>query len=243
MVFRVTVAPHYATSERRRRIVAASGGRIGRVHDAPAVPLPGVHRMDPAGRADVLATIVAAFAADPLLRWVWPEEERYAGCAPLFFGLLLDLRHAGGEVWVADEGAAVAMWDPPGGLYAKPATDPWPALQAHFCPAERERWRIVDAALALPPETPAHWYLGVLAAGPQHRGRGLGSAVVDPVLGAADRTGTPAYLETMSERNLTFYGRLGFAVHRVVDLPEGGPRCWALRRDPQPVARPKSRDD
>ena len=40
----------------------------------------------------------------------------------------------------------------------------------------------------------------------------------------------------MSERNLSFYARPGFAVDRVVRLPDGGPRCELLRRDAQPWA-------
>jgi hypothetical protein len=51
-------------------------------------------------RDRALESVVAAFAVDPLLRWVWPQDERYDACAPAFFGLLLDLRLASGEVWV-----------------------------------------------------------------------------------------------------------------------------------------------
>ena len=54
-----------------------------------------------------LSTVLDAFVVDPLLRWVWPSDERYAACAPVFFGALLDLRLASGEVWVADGGDAV----------------------------------------------------------------------------------------------------------------------------------------
>lgn len=195
--------------------------------------LPGVRRLALSERDRALAAVVAAFVRDPLLRWVWPPDERYAGCAPSFFGLLLDLRLGGGEVWAADGGAAVAMWDPPGGLYATPAQDPWPGLHATFDQPERDRWAAFDAAMAVPAGVPPYWYLGVLATDPAHQGRGLGSAVLGPVLAAADRTGTAAYLETMSEANVGFYARLGFAVDREVDLSEGGPRCWLLRREPQ----------
>jgi len=87
---------------------------------------PDVRRLEPSERDLALASVVAAFATDPLVRWVWPDDGRYAACAPPFFGLLLDLRRAGGEAWAAGGGAAVAMWDPPGGLYTAPAADPWP---------------------------------------------------------------------------------------------------------------------
>jgi ribosomal protein S18 acetylase RimI-like enzyme len=198
----------------------------------PARLAPEVRRLAPAERQCALSTVVEAFATDPLLRWVWPEDERYAACAPSFFGLLLDLRLAGGEVWTTEDCRAVAMWDPPGGLYATPGEDPWPPLQATFTAAERARWSAFDGAVAVPAGTPPYWYLGVLATAPGHQGTGLGSAVTAPVLAAADRAGQQAWLETMSERNLAFYDRLGFMVEREVDLPDGGPRCWLMRRDP-----------
>ena len=192
-----------------------------------------MRRLEPAHQARALASVVEAFAVDPALRWVWPEDTRYAGCATAFFGLLLDLRRQGGEVWAARGGAAVAMWDPPGGLYSAPAVDPWPALQDSFTRTERARWAMFDAALAVPPGVPAYWYLGVLATSPDQQGQGLGERVLEPVLDSADRTGTAAWLETMSERNVGFYARRGFEVAREVDLPDGGPRCWLMYREPR----------
>lgn len=198
----------------------------------PPARVPEVRRLEPAERDRALRTVVAAFATDPLLRWVWPADERYDACAPAFFGLLLDLRRVGGEVWTADGGDAVAMWNPPGGLYSTPAEDPWPALHASHTELERQRWATVEAAVSVPAEAGPHWYLGVLATAPERQRRGLAAAVLAPMLAAADRTGVPAYLETMSQGNLGFYARLGFTVDTEVDLPDGGPRCWLLRRDP-----------
>jgi GNAT superfamily N-acetyltransferase len=176
--------------------------------------------------------VVAAFAVDPLLRWVWPEDERYAGCARLFFGLLLDLRLEAGEVWTADDGDAVAMWDPPGGLYVPTTEDRWPAVQERFSDVERDRWETFDASMAIPKAAGPHWFLGVLATSPARQRQGLGRQVVAPMLHAADRTSLPTYLETASEANLPFYEQLGFAAVTGVQMPEG-PRCWLMRRDPQ----------
>jgi GNAT superfamily N-acetyltransferase len=221
------------------RTPAGLSGHDLSVHDLsvpePDESPPDVRRLEPAERDRALTTVVAAFESDPLLRWVWPEDGRYASCAPGFFGLLLDLRRAGGEVWAASGGAAVAMWDPPGGLYRHPAEDPWPALQETFTDGERARWVVYEELMGGRGPAP-HWYLGVLATDPEQRRRGLAGAVVAPVLAAADRTGVPAYLETASAANVPFYARFGFAVEREVDLPDAGPRCWLLRRGPQAAA-------
>lgn len=222
-------AARYAASER-------ANGRVSpdRVHDrcVPDLTGPVVGPFEPTSTDPALSSVVAAFATDPLLRWVWPDD-RYEQCAPGFFGLLLSLRTAGGEVWVADAGLAVAMWDPPGGLDPVPAEDPWPALNATYTDTEQARWAVFNEALAVPSEAPQHWYLGVLATAPGHQRRGLGAAVLAPALAAADTTATSAYLETASEANAGFYERLGFVVEREVDLPDGGPRCWLMRRPPQ----------
>ena len=198
-------------------------------------PTPDVRRLEPAERDEALRTVVAAFAADPLLRWVWPDDDRYTACATVLFGLLIDLRRAGGEVWAAGGGAAVAMWEPPGGLYVRPAEDPWPAVHATYRDEEKARWEAFDGALAVPPGVPPYWYLGVLATDPERQGRGLGRAVTAPVLASADRSRTAVYLETATEANVGFYAKLGFVVDREATLPDSGPVCWLLRRDPRPA--------
>jgi hypothetical protein len=55
------------------------------------------------------------------------------------------------------------------------------------------------------------------------------------MLAAADRSGLPAYLETASEENVVIYRRLGFGQVHVESMPDGGPICWLMRRDPRPV--------
>lgn len=195
--------------------------------------VPTVRRCLPAERDAALATVVAAFAVDPLLRWVWPDDARYAVGAPPFFGLLLDLRLEAGEVWLADGGASVAMWDPPGGLYLPTPDERWAGVQEQFTAAEREAWATFDAAVGVPAAAGPHWYLGVLATAPDRQGRGLGRAATAPMLAAADRTGLPAYLETASSRNVPIYRSWGFEVARDVDLPGDGPHCWLMHRPPQ----------
>lgn len=194
-----------------------------------------IRRCLPEQREHALSSVIDAFAVDPLLRWVWPGDQRYATCAPGFFGVLLDLRLAAGEVWVADGGASVAMWDPPGGLYLvdpRQADERWVEVQQHFSAVERGRWATYDEALRVPEDAAPHWYLGVLATRHDRQGTGLGRAVLTPILAAADRTQLTTYLETASDANLRFYGQLGFAPVREAEMPDG-PLCWLLRRDPR----------
>ena len=66
---------------------------------------------------------------------------------------------------------------------------------------------------------------------PDRQGQGIGSALIQPVLGRADAEGLPCYLETTKERNVTFYRRHGFDVVAEGDLPDLGPPFWTMRRE------------
>ncbi|MFE4644295.1 GNAT family N-acetyltransferase, partial [Streptomyces sp. NPDC056730] len=66
-----------------------------------------------------------------------------------------------------------------------------------------------------------------------HQGRGLGRALIEPVLERCDREGLPAYLEASSERSRRLYERLGFTfTGTTVDLPDG-PHMWPMWREPR----------
>lgn len=176
--------------------------------------MPQVRRIRPGERDAALATVVAAFRHDPQVRWWFPDDECYAEYAGRFFGVLLDTRIEGGEVWVDHDCRAVAMWIPPGGNLIGPevASARYSAMLSDL-PVECVR-RVAatdEAADRLLPST-AHWYLGVLACHPDHRGLGLGAATAAPVLAAADRAGLPVALETALPANVGYYTRRGFAV-------------------------------
>lgn len=173
-----------------------------------------IRRIRPGERAAALKTIVAAFRQDPQLRWWFPGEDEYDQSAPAFFGLLLDTRIEGGEVWVAAGGHSVAMWVPPGGNLIGPelASARYSSMVAALSPMAAERVRRTDEAVDGLLPSDAHWYLGVLACHPDLRGTGLGWAVAAPVLAAADRAGLPVALETSSQVNVGYYTRRGFAV-------------------------------
>lgn len=192
-----------------------------------------VRRARPGERDAVLATLVAAFTQDPQLRWYFPDGVAGEG-GERFFGVLLDTRLEGGEVWTDDGLRAAALWVPPGGNLLGPAVTSarYAAAMADLPGPAPERVARADAAVEqLLPRGP-HWYLGVLACRPEHRGRGLASAVLRPVLASADRTGTPVALETATDRNVCYYARHGFREAGARDLGPGAPVLHVLVRPP-----------
>jgi GNAT superfamily N-acetyltransferase len=174
-----------------------------------------VVRATPADRDAVVATFVAAFVADPAVRFFFPDDDAYAQDAAAFIGHLFDRRVANGSVWIGAGGAVAALWDLPSVRSSEPATLDVPA-------DARERIARYDAAVhpALPADP--HWYLGVLATRPDHAGRGLGRRLMAAGVAMAHNEGLPAVLETTNPSNVDLYLREGWAVYRhtaVDDVP------------------------
>ena len=79
-----------------------------------------------------------------------------------------------------------------------------------------------------------YWYLSLLATHPDHRGQGLGMALVGHRLDRLDAEGVASYLESTNPVNLRRYEAAGYAIHGAFELPEG-PTVDTMWRDPQPT--------
>ena len=187
-----------------------------------------------ADRERILDVTTSAFVTEPAFAHFFADT--YDVHARTFLGFLVDLRLAGGLVWVEEvDGVvvAVSMWDPPGGpqLDAGTQWELWRAAADQLGPEVEARLDAYDNAVHDLAPPGAHYYLGVIASDPQARGRGHGSAVLLPGLGAADVAGLPTYLETGTAGNVGFYARFGFDVSHELDLRDGT-RIWCLTRPP-----------
>ena len=78
----------------------------------------------------------------------------------------------------------------------------------------------------------AHYYLDSLGVVPEWQGRGIGSALLAPVLERCDAERMPAYLNAGSARSRDLYARHGFEVTEEFRLPDGGPPLWRMWREP-----------
>jgi GNAT superfamily N-acetyltransferase len=199
-----------------------------------------VVRATPADRARVVATVVAAFVADPAFRYFFPDDASYHRHAAAFTGYLFDRRVGLGTVWLAQGGAVAALWDPPAG--AAPAI-PEPSSEpvAPDVPAEvRERIDRYDETVhRLLPDYP-FWYLGVVATHPAHAGRRLGRRLMAAGVTTAHADGLPAVLETTNPANVDLYQHEGWEVLAHDD--GGGPPTWVLVNQPA-VARGPDREE
>ena len=185
--------------------------------------------------ADVpaLATALArAFDDDPVIGWVFPDAGRRPRYAERLFAMRLrDLIRQQETYTLANRGGA---------LWAVPGEWKVPVLEQARMVVRLARGlgarapRILSGLHEVETRHPRapHYYLAVLGVDPDDQGRGMGSALMGPVLAACDADGVPAYLESSKERNVDFYARHGFRVTDELRLP-AGPPVWLMWRDPR----------
>ncbi|MDX6626464.1 MAG: hypothetical protein QOE56_1453 [Solirubrobacterales bacterium] len=185
--------------------------------------------------------LALAFADDPAWAHLLSDSATRADRLLIFFTAeIANLIPRHRRLWVTEDGSGAAVWGPPG-LWRVPlmrTLRPAPRMAAVF-------GRRLPLAIwtqlrfeRLHPRTPPHWYLQYLGVEPRRQGRGLGGALLDPVLALCDREQIGAYLESSNERNRALYERNGFALGETFHLPGGGPPIREMWRDP---LRPRPR--
>lgn len=175
----------------------------------------------------VAETLALAFYDDPVVMWLMPEGPRRQQLLPGFFGAIVESYLSYNEIYDVDEGVSTAVWAPPG------AEDDEQLVERIGETSQEYADRVFEL-LGLMEEnhpTDPHYYLFLLGTRPEWQGRGLGSALMAPVLETCDRERIPAYLEATSERNKALYLRHGFEVTGELNIPDG-PTMWPMWRLP-----------
>jgi ribosomal protein S18 acetylase RimI-like enzyme len=185
------------------------------------------------GRVPELAALLGrAFADDPMMTWCFGADAE-ARIRRMFE--IVDGPFAReGWLWETTDGAAVAMWVPPGSLDRYHAiedeTDAEVSALTHDGGEhERALWDWIGEHL---PDEP-QWYLDHLAVDVAHRGRGAGAALVREGTAWARDDGIAATLETARPSNVSIYEHLGFRVYDEGEPAPGGPHIWLMRADPR----------
>jgi ribosomal protein S18 acetylase RimI-like enzyme len=178
------------------------------------------------------AALARAFQDDPVAVYIFPVAARRPRGLERFFRLQLGrtfLRR--GEAWTTADLQGGAFWLRP--------SSPRPGLRDLFeqipmVPLLGRRLlptlRLIGLMEQHHPKLP-HWYLGTLGTDPPFQGRGVGSALLRPVLERCDEEGVPAYLESSNVHNVPFYRRHGFDVTKELQVPDG-PTLWLMWREP-----------
>jgi GNAT superfamily N-acetyltransferase len=203
-----------------------------------------VDQISPRDEREATSSLAAAFVEYPLLVALCPNPKRRPLVTEAFCRTLLRLSvNCGGAFATADR-AAVACALPPGRA--------WPTAWT-FIPvggvvlAWRLGWRGsrllkrlergFDGARAKHMTDRPHWYLYLLGVRPEVQGKGLARVALRPLFDIADRDKLPLYLETMTERNVPIYQKLGFELLGRSELANGLPN-WEMLREPRGDQRP-----
>nr|WP_206323554.1 GNAT family N-acetyltransferase [Streptomyces sp. HNM0574] len=173
------------------------------------------------------------FRDDPVSRWLFPEEAEREARHPLVFRAFLDTALAHGTVELTgDEGGPVtgaALWFAvAGGELA--GGEPLGKLIAAAAPGNERLAAMGGLTGERHPMAEDHAYLQAIAVTPGRRRRGLGSALLAPMLERCDARGLPAYLEASSPGSRELYLGLGFTgLGPPLQLPDGPP-MWPMWR-------------
>jgi len=179
--------------------------------------------------------LAEAFDDDPVWRWIAPPCRNWKDLAARWFATEAANQFDGfGEVWVDDDLLGAAIWCKPGRWRATTRqTVRLAGPSIRFLRGGLLRGMRTVNVLEKAHPWEQHWYLGYLGTDPAAQGRGIGSALLTPVLDRADEEGLPAYLESSKKANLAFYARHGFETSGEPMRARSGPPLFPMWRDPR----------
>ena len=179
------------------------------------------------------ASLARAFEDDPVMRYLRGGGDAPPQRSEPFFRMLGRQHLPNGFVFTTDGRRGGALWAPPGKWKAPPTSllRSGPVLARLWGQHLVRNLGVLSKVEKLHPVEP-HYYLAVLGTDPVEQGKGIGSALMRPVLERCDEEGIGAYLESSKHSNLAFYGRHGFEVTHEIELTDG-PTIWPMWRAPR----------
>ena len=178
----------------------------------------------------VIDTLRLAFAADPAVRWVWPDPHKYLSHSSSFAKAFGGKAFAYKSAHYVGNYSGVALWLPPD-VY--PDVDKLISLleSTGSDEAKRDGPEIFDKISGYHPNEP-HWYLPLLGVDPLHHGKGLGSALLQYALANCDHVNKYAYPESSNPRNIPLYERHGFEFLGTIQV-NTSPSIFPMVRKPR----------
>jgi GNAT superfamily N-acetyltransferase len=202
---------------------AAEGPREPHIREVTPEDVPGLNR-----------SLARAFYEDPVFGWMLPDAADRVRRAERGFAFYLRkvyLPHH--ECFMLDGGGGGALWLPPGRWHLSLLEQLRLAPGMIAATGRRLPW-IMMALATIESNHPSaeHHYLAFVGLEPELQGKGLGTALMRPIIDRCERERVGAYLEASSPRNRACYERQGFEVTEEFSFPRGGPPSWRMWREP-----------
>lgn len=194
--------------------------------------------LTPDGYAAGAEVTARAFADDPLMRFMLPDDalrgRQLAWIHRRWFRVVAPM----GGNFVTRGGEGIAVWWPPGGRERITvrriawAGLLWTPLRVGWRSMRRMQHAYADMEQHAAAFQAPYWYLDILAVDPQHQGKGAGAALIRRITRDADAGRLRCYVVTHNPRNVAYYERFGFRLLRETPLaPEV--RTFSLAREPE----------
>lgn len=180
-------------------------------------------------RDEAIRVLASAFHDDPVINWTCNNP----GSLEVFFDITLEPFLPHQLTHLDPQGRGIAVWLGPQQQLK------WPIRFSSLIKVLRlggliSVYRLLISSIKTErfhPKTP-HYYLFAIGVTPQHKGQGLGTALLSHMLRTCDKEGVPAYLENSKEENLRFYEGHGFKVLEKIQFASSAPPMWLMWREP-----------
>lgn len=188
-----------------------------------------VRTVDNSRTDEVLAILMLAFNADPLMRWMFPDAVAFTRRWPGLVRLYAQQSFAHRTAFVTSNLSGAAVWIPPN---VHPDETALEVRIRSEVPAARQE-PLLELLVQMSAQQPSepHWYLALIGVDPIFQCQGIGAQLIRPILEQCDSDGTPAYLVSSNPANESFYARLGFVPGDTISI-EDAPRLQPFVRRP-----------
>jgi hypothetical protein len=188
-----------------------------------------VEVIEATNRQHGIASLTLAFSSDPVMRWAWPDQEKYLAYWPRVADAFVGGAFDQGTAHGLEDCLGVALWLPPG---AGPDGETVMGLMRESM--DDETFEDINGVFEQMDELHPngdHWYLTLMGVDPGDQGFCLCSLLLRHALKMSNSHGLPAYLQATTPRNRDLYARQGF---NVVEAIQAGtsPPLWAMLREP-----------
>lgn len=187
-------------------------------------PIVQIRRAKPS-EANAVATVLAeSFASDPVVSHLL-RNTKQSDAWIHYFQVGAEVAFEQGEVWTTEELTGACLFFAPGQWRISTWKELRSAWRIARATSLATTWNIRTVFHSLEDALPKqpHYYLLAIGVRASHRSRGLGTALMRPLLNRCQKEQQPAYLENTDPKNRRFYERHGFELTRSLILPNATP--------------------